>query len=86
MLQASTSHYTLDEDLSKRLILKYYEFLLRTRDVAKAQFGVGILGNLHKFPLNMGPARRGYHEKIAALVDAMKGRAPRVRAQAMVHK
>lgn len=70
LLQASASHYTLDEDPSERLMLKYYEYLLRTRDLAKAQFGIDILGNLQKFPLNTDPAMREYHEKIAALVDA----------------
>jgi hypothetical protein len=73
MLQASASHYTLDEDPSERLMLKYYEFLLRTRDLAKKEFGINILDNLHKFPLSTDPASREYHEKIAALVDSMTG-------------
>ena len=72
-LQASVSHYTLGEDPSERLMLKYYEYLLRTRDLAKSHFGIAILGNLHKFPLNTDPALREYHEKIAALVDTMNG-------------
>lgn len=37
LLQASTSHYTLDKDPSERLVLKYYEYLLRTRDLALKQ-------------------------------------------------
>lgn len=37
LLRASTSHYTLDGDPSERLILKYYEYLLRTRDLALKQ-------------------------------------------------
>ena len=40
LLQASTSHYTLDGDPSERLMLKYYEYLLRTRDLALKQFGI----------------------------------------------
>lgn len=71
LVQASASHYTLDEDPSERLMLKYYEFLLRTRDLAKKEFGIDILDNLHKFPLNTDPALRDYHEKIASLVDSM---------------
>lgn len=38
LLQASTSHYTLDGPPSERLMLKYYEYLLRTRDLALKQF------------------------------------------------
>jgi hypothetical protein len=69
VLQASVSHYTLGEDPSERLMLKYYEYLLRTRDLAKAHFGIAILGNLQKFPLNTDPALREYHAKIAGLID-----------------
>jgi len=72
LLQASTSHYTLDQDPSERLMLKYYEYLLRTRDLAKAEFGIDILDNLQDFPLDTDPALREYHEKIADLVDGMK--------------
>jgi hypothetical protein len=72
LLQASASHYTLDQDPSERLMLKYYEFLLRTRDLAEAEFKIDILGNLQDFPLDTDPALREYHEKIAALVDEMK--------------
>lgn len=74
LLQASASHYTLDRDPSERLMLKYYEYLLRTRDLAKAQFGIDLLGNLEKFPLNTDPAMREYQEKIAALVNEVQGR------------
>ncbi len=68
-LQASVSHYTMDRDPSERLMLKYYEYLLRTRDLAKAELGVSILQNLQKFPLNTDPAMREYHESIAKEVD-----------------
>lgn len=72
LLQASVSHYTLDRDPSERLMLKYYEYLLRTRDLAKDVLGIDILGNLEKFPLNTDPAMREYHEKIGALVDEVQ--------------
>lgn len=60
LLQASTSHYTLDKDPSERLMLKYYEYLLRTRDLALKQFGIPILGNLELFPVNLDPSLREY--------------------------
>jgi tRNA A37 threonylcarbamoyladenosine biosynthesis protein TsaE len=69
LLQASTSHYTLDTDPSERLMLKYYEYLIRTRDLASKLFGLSLLKNLEKFPLNTDPALQEYHEKIAARVD-----------------
>lgn len=70
LLQASTSHYSLDGDPSERLMLKYYEYLLRTRDLAMKQFGIAILDNLEAFPLDLDPSLREYHEKIAARVEA----------------
>lgn len=68
-LQASVSHYTMDRDPSERLMLKYYEYLLRTRDLANAELGIKILQNVQKFPLNTDPALREYHEAIANEIE-----------------
>lgn len=72
LLQASTSHYTLDRDPSERLMLKYYEYLLRTRDLALKHFGIAILGNLELFPVDLDPSLREYHEKIAERIEAAR--------------
>lgn len=72
LLQASASHYTLDGDPSERLMLKYYEYLLRTRDLALEQFGIAMLGNLELFPIDLDPSLREYHEKIAARIEASR--------------
>lgn len=69
LLQASASHYTLDGDPSERLMLKYYEFLMRTRDVAQKELGVKILANLENFPVDQDPSLREYREAIAECVD-----------------
>lgn len=69
MLQVSVSHYTLDDDPSERLMLKYYEYLLRVRDIAKDHLGIAILHNLENFPLNLDPALREYYEKISDKID-----------------
>lgn len=70
MLQASVSHFTLDSDPSERLMLKYYPFLLRTRQIAKDHLGIDILRNLEAFPLDLDPLLREYHENIAAQIEA----------------
>lgn len=72
LLQISVSHYTLDRDPSERLMLKYYEYLLRTRDLAKQHLGLDILRNLEQFPLREDPALRTYYEKIAGRIEASK--------------
>jgi hypothetical protein len=72
LLQASASHYTLDGDPSERLMLKYYEYLVRTRDLVQKEFGTAILGNLEKFPADLDPSLREYHEKIAERIEAAR--------------
>ena len=72
LLQISVSHYTLDRDPSERLMLKYYEYLLRTRDLAKQHLSLDILRNLEQFPLHEDPALRAYYEKIAGRIEASR--------------
>ncbi|ADG73353.1 helicase, putative [Cellulomonas flavigena DSM 20109] len=69
LLQASASHYTLEADPSERLMLKYYEYLIRTRDLSSKQLGVPILANLEDFPVDLDPSLREYHTKIAERID-----------------
>ena len=40
LLQISVSHYTLDPDSSERLMLKYYEYLLRIKTFMKDNYGI----------------------------------------------
>jgi hypothetical protein len=76
LLEASASHYTLDGDASERLMLKYYEYLLRIRTLLKESCGISVLANLESFPVDLDPSLREYHEKIAARIDLARS-APR---------
>ncbi len=67
-LQGSTSHYTLAGDPSERLMLKYFEYLVRIRDLAETRLSRAILGNLDQFPLETDESLREYYEQIAARV------------------
>lgn len=49
LLQPSTSRYTFDGDTSERLMLRYYEHILRLRKLVHDQTGVTVLGNLEAF-------------------------------------
>ena len=69
LLEASASHYTLDGDASERLMLKYYEYLLRIRTLLKESCGISVLANLESFPVDLDPSLREYHEKIAARIE-----------------
>ncbi|WP_025134677.1 ATP-dependent RecD-like DNA helicase [Leucobacter sp. PH1c] len=72
LLQVSVSHYTLDGDPSERLMMKYYEYLIRVREIAQNEMGLSVLHNLSDFPTDQDPALREYHEKIAARIDALR--------------
>ncbi len=68
-LQVSVSHYTPDEDSSIRLMLKYYEWLMRIRSYARNSFNLEILYNLEDYPLNQDDSMKEYYEKIACVLD-----------------
>jgi len=69
LLQPSVSHYTFDGDTSERLMLRYYEYMLRLRTLLYKEAGVKVLDNLELFPLDQDPALAEYHEKIAVEID-----------------
>ncbi|QSB05142.1 ATP-dependent DNA helicase [Natronoglycomyces albus] len=73
-LQASASHYTMDGDASERLMLKYYEYLLRIRALLKDDCEMDVLANLESFPVDLDPSLREYHEKIAARVQLLRSK------------
>lgn len=68
-IQIVASHYTLDEENSERLMLKYYKYLLETRILLRENFGLEVLSNLEDFPLNIDTTLQEYYEKIAEKVD-----------------
>jgi len=71
-LQIVASHYTLDPENSERVMLKYYEYLLKIKDFLKTQYGIEVLQNLDKFPLNTDKNMQEYYEKIAEKVNRHK--------------
>ncbi|MGW4769845.1 ATP-dependent DNA helicase [Nocardia sp. NPDC004278] len=71
-VQISASHYTVDGDASERLMLKYYEYLLRVRTLLRDVCGIEALANLESFPIDLDPSLREYHEKIASRIDALR--------------
>ncbi len=64
-LQIVASHYSLEPEDSERVLLKYYEFLLKVRKFLKSKYSMSVLENLEKFPLNTDKILQNYYEKIA---------------------
>lgn len=70
MLQKSVSHYTVDKDGSERLMLKYYEHLLKIRLYLKQTFNLDVLENFSDYPLNTDTELSDYYEKIAERIES----------------
>ncbi len=70
MLQKSVSHYTVDKDGSERLMLKYYEHLLKIKLYLKQTFNLDVLENISDFPLNTDTELLDYYEKIAERIES----------------
>lgn len=69
LLQNSASHYTQEEENSERLMLKYYEYLLKIKSFLKKEYNFDILGNIYKFPITVDPELKEYYEKIAEKIN-----------------
>ncbi len=78
MLQKSVSHYTVDPDGSERLMLKYYEHLLRIKIYLKQTHAIDVLGNIEDFPLNTDTELSDYYQKIAERIEVPSSFSSRV--------
>lgn len=68
-LQIVTTQYTLDEDGSERLMLKYYQYLLEAQNLLSQYYGIQILHNLDKFPLHLDDTLQEYYAKISEKIE-----------------
>ena len=72
-LQIVASHYTMDEENSERLMLKYYEYLLKLRKFLHDKYSLEILENLEDFPIDLDETLQEYYEKIAVKIKTYNG-------------
>lgn len=71
-LQVSVSHRTLEEENSERLMLKYYEYLLRIKILLHDKYSLNVLVNLEQFPIAADESLNEYYSKIAQKVNGYK--------------
>jgi hypothetical protein len=69
LLQITVSHYTPDKENSERLMLKYFEYLIRIKTFLKTTYSIDILENLEEFPIHTDSNLKEYYEKIAIKVN-----------------
>lgn len=72
LLTISVSHYTLDGENSERLMLKYYEYLLKIKSFLKNEYDFDVLENIDQFPINTDPAFIHYYEQIVAKINEVE--------------
>ena len=72
LLQVSVSHRALKEENAERLMLKYYEYLLRIRAFLHEKYDLDVLANLEQFPLETDESLTEYYKKIAEKVKLYK--------------
>ena len=69
LLQKTVSHYLPDESNSERLMLKYYEYLLKIKSFLESEYGLVVLENIGEFPIFTDPALKEYYEKIVQKIN-----------------
>ena len=68
-LEVSVSHRTLKEENANRLMLKYYEYLLRIKNYLWDNYSMEVLHNLEKFPIEIDDSYKEYYEKISEKIE-----------------
>lgn len=68
-LEVVTTQYTLDEDGSERLMLKYYQYLLEAKNLIRHYYGIDVLHNIDKFPLHLDDTLQEYYKKISEKIE-----------------
>lgn len=68
-LEVVTTQYTLDEDGSERLMLKYYQYLLEAKNLLSHYYGIEVLHNIDKFPLRLDDTLQEYYKKISEKIE-----------------
>ena len=68
-LEVVTTQYTLDEDGSERLMLKYYQYLLEAKNLLSSCYGIEVLHNIDKFPLHLDDTLQEYYKKISEKIE-----------------
>lgn len=68
-LQVSVSHRVIKEQNAERLMLKYYEYLIRIRTFMHKNYSIDLLANLEQFPLDTDDSLAEYYQKIAEKIN-----------------
>lgn len=68
-VQNAVGHRTPTYDNAERLMLKYFEYLLKLKNFYKENFNMEILNNIDKFPLNTDNTYYEYYGEISNKIE-----------------
>lgn len=68
-IQIVASHYTLEPENAERVMLKYMEYLVKTKQYTAKHLHLSLLNNLDKFPVNVDKNLQEYYEEIATKIE-----------------
>ena len=68
-LQIAIPHRALEEDNSERLMLKYYEYLLKIKNFLSDKYSLDVLHNLEHFPIETDESMRVFYKKISEKIN-----------------
>lgn len=63
------AHCTPDEDGAERLLIKYYPFLIKHKEVVKRRYNLDILHNIDLFLDDIDDQTKDYYGKVAERID-----------------
>lgn len=73
-LQKVVSHFTPSDDGAERLLIKYYEYLLKLKSAMKKLFDVDILNNIDKFILDLDEETNEFYKRVAERIEEYSGK------------
>lgn len=72
-LLGGPAHFAERRDAAETLIIKYYRYLLIIKKEMKTRFGLSLLHNLYKFPLNTDHHLDEYYKEISEKIKTVSG-------------
>lgn len=70
-IQQTKSHYSQNEDISDRLMVRYLKELYEIKSFLKEEYGLNILENISSFPLNNDSLVMEFYDKIAKEINVV---------------
>lgn len=72
-LQKTSSHYTLVSEYAERQMIRYWDYVIKIKVLMKKEFGILVLSNINKFPLDLDDSLYSFYKKIDSVLNVAYG-------------